>query len=324
MRRLLAAINREFWHLADRIHTIVWLAELIGIRSIALATAVTVVFAIWSYVSKFPGPIIALICLTAFAISLLSIWLIVLLYRHFTQRNAADSARGLVRPASPDIVMLAPKRRYSVVWDPDRNFQIITTPEESALHPPQTLTRLPIFLIKNIGSAVAQDVVVTWTAEAPDFESVVRRSDMFRDYRLDFAGGRFTISSVDNKRSWACAYNSTGVSKLPFLAQSIDNTTFVDLEMPFQVYAFIEVFLAANMPVALENAIATTLRVQIAWALPEKNDGQAFKVKAIATSRRPTGTGTVMIPDGDSGKMRIPPRLMGSISFEVERVADGK
>ncbi|MGH6893685.1 MAG: hypothetical protein ACREEP_15660, partial [Dongiaceae bacterium] len=163
-----------------------------------------------------------------------------------------------------------------------------------------------------------------WIAEATDFESVVRRSDMFRDFRLDFAGGLFTVSSVDNTRSWACAYSSTSVSRLPFLAQSIDNTTFVELEMPFQVYAFIEVLLAASMPAALGNAVATTLQVQIEWAAPEKNDKQIFRVKAIATNRRPAGTGTVMIPDTDSGKMRIPPRLMGSISFEVERAADSK
>ena len=324
MRKWLSVINRVFWRIADRAHTIVWLAELLGFRSIAVALLTAIAFAVWSYISKLPAPVIALIGLGAFAATLIAARLGVSLYRMSTSRHRDDATSTAARSGAADIFLLAPKRKYALLWDPDRNLQMITTPCDAPFLAPQTSTRLPLFLIKNIGDAVAQNVTVKWTIDTSSLDDVVRRSAIFRDHILNFAGGMFGISSADGSRSWSCAYSSTGVTKLPFLAQSIDNTTFEELAIPFQVYASIEMFLAASMPTQLGTGVATTFQAHVEWSNSQQTVSRTFDIRATAYSMRPMGSGTVMIPDAESGKMRIPPRLMGEISFNVERRDDSK
>src|SRR3546814_6848605 len=78
----------------------------------------------------------------------------------------------------PDVLLLEPQHLYTLTWDPPNTLQIVTRPKLRDGEDLPEGTRLPVFRLKNLGDAVAQDLTIKWQVRFP--APLERRSEARR------------------------------------------------------------------------------------------------------------------------------------------------
>lgn len=227
------------------------------------------------------------------------------------------------RSLSQDILLLPPRNRYSLTWDPPHDLQIITRPEFAFGTEVTLETRLPVFLIKNVGTYTARDVRIEWTAEDVRMNTLAERSSrLTRIGAITHAGGFRVVATHNFGRhsAFAHCHDRSGAHTLPYLAPTIDNHSVVETPMPSEVYAYAETYFVAALPSDPPfQAVALSFSAAISWVSPSGRGSTRYRVYATARSTRPWSQGDVRIPLDD--KMRTPPEVMASIVFTVEHTA---
>jgi hypothetical protein len=218
--------------------------------------------------------------------------------------------------SQPDLVILPPKHRYSLHWDPPASFQIVTFPEYLPGEIAQADTRLPVLSIKNLGSAVAHEVTVQWEDKIFGLETMVEKSPRFSNYKTNFSKGEFTVGNEG--ASWSVRSGPLAFSQIPYLAPEIDNKSSVDLPIPYEIYSRAEIYFAAVLRDEIGATATAEFYVLVSWKRPEGGVPQGFRVRATALSTKPSGTGDIKVRIGN--ELRSPMAVMGTVKFEVERM----
>lgn len=231
-------------------------------------------------------------------------------------RGKEQSGGGLV-----NFVLLQPANEYEMVWDPGRSLQIITRPRLANGEEPPAGSRLPCFRLKNIGSAVAEQIEVSWKTDLPkSAEEFFPAAERFAAYKPTVAEGMLALEATTEtgRTGWSHSYAESGMTKLPYLAPTIDNENYTLVCVDAPVWALMEAFLITRIPVSapILSAAEAAMRVVVTWEAPIKGEA-SFKVPVRCVDIKPRGTGEVKI--SFDGEWRAPPEFMSHLKFEVTK-----
>jgi hypothetical protein len=209
-----------------------------------------------------------------------------------------------------DIIIVPPSENSILTWDPPRDVSIRTVRLNGGAIPPDSGSRGPIFRIKNLGSAVINDVLLRWgqLGDEKQLQDAIAKVSAFKEFNVD---------NHDLRRS-------EYTFKLPFLAPEIDNKSYVDLPIPYYVYRFAEVYIAAILAVnpLMTDTIQVPFRLTITWDQPSYGSEQ-FMVIIIARNMNPNPPPTkneqmMKLSDGTSRPL---PKVIAELTFNIERTA---
>lgn len=179
------------------------------------------------------------------------------------------SSSTLTRRTAPDILLVSPVYEYSLVWNADTNVEIIMLPNRGPTETAPLKTGLPLFRIKNIGKAVATQLQIEWEAQHIDLNKTVDTSARLNGYDVRLSETQFAVFrgmpddrmlnqakkievrgviSGQSAQGYACGYAEKATSSLPYLAPVIDNTTYLEIPLPYQIANLVGVYIVAAMP----------------------------------------------------------------------------
>jgi hypothetical protein len=209
--------------------------------------------------------------------------------------------------AQVDIIVVPPSENSILTWDPPRDVSIRTVRLNGGAIPPDSGSRGPIFRIKNLGSAVIHDVSLRWDqlGDERQLQDAIAKVSTFKEFNVD---------NPDVRRR---DYTVT----LPFLAPEIDNRSYFDLPIPYYVYRFAEVYIAAVLAAnpLRADTIEVPFRLTISWDQPSYGS-EKFKVVIIARNMNPNPPQTkeeqmMKLSDGTSRPL---PNITAELTFNIE------
>lgn len=194
---------------------------------------------------------------------------------------------------------------------PSRDVFIRTVRLEGGAIPPDSGSRGPIFRIKNLGSTVIYDVLLRWDqlGDEQQLQDATAKISTFKEFNVDNPDIR--------RREYTF--------KLPFLAPEIDNKSYVDLPIPYYVYRFAEVYIAAVLAANPLRADTIQVPFRLTISLDQPSYGsEQFIVVIIARNINPTPP----LPTKDEQMMKLSdgtsrplPNIIVELTFSIERTA---
>jgi hypothetical protein len=225
--------------------------------------------------------------------------------------------------AQPDIEVLAPERGYLLRWDPPEKMYIQSVPWEGGKLPPEGgAIPSPQFRKKNLGAAVARNLRLQWKLllDEKDFLNAIAKPKLFLAYkaRFDRNSSRFYIGGGETKTNeWGTLLAWDYAWSMPYLAPEMNNTSYVYSPIPYGIYQLVEIYSCAVIsddPLS-RNLITVPLTLTISWEKPLDGKPVSFSVRTIIQN----------MAYGPSSKIKdasdewvSPPKVMGTIGFEVE------
>lgn len=220
----------------------------------------------------------------------------------------------------PDILLLPPKRSYTLVWDPPNSMQIVLWPDPTYNEPDQTSGLFPAFHIKNLGNAVAHEITIDWDIENQDFNSTVTQSPLVQEFFGVIASNYFTVWSQADQRSacmWSERFGHRGSNKITYLAPSIDNISSLEILLPHDLSSWIDIYFAAKLAaVPMLGGETLSMTAKISWLRPAAKP-VFFKILVKAVSIR---SPNALVKMAESDQYRPEPRIKSRVTFAVERV----
>lgn len=127
-----------------------------------------------------------------------------------------EMRQGRIQTIKPQIIILSPSINYDFRWIPLESLQIIVRPEERAT---QKQTRLPIFHLKNIGSAPAQSITLEWSiSDSQDVFNTILRSEILKPYKPakidEFIS--LTLENEHGEKSVGVPIRKNEITKIPY------------------------------------------------------------------------------------------------------------
>jgi hypothetical protein len=218
--------------------------------------------------------------------------------------------------AQPDVLIFPPVYRYKFTWRASSNLEMIILPERPPSETSPLRTAIPIFQIKNIGSAIAKDVTVEWSMDGIDLTKAVENSARLKGFATRFNDKRFVVfngeapeeiiaemlsregsrgvfaSPLANPpfNGYVMAYSGRESVNIPYLAPELNNTGYQETDLPIGVCQFLELFVVATMsdrpPVNSFSSLSVPIDVSIKWASPEGGKPVRYKIIADVMSTK--------------------------------------
>tara|TARA_R100001143_G_scaffold63387_1_gene70079 strand:+ start:15220 stop:16050 length:831 start_codon:yes stop_codon:yes gene_type:complete len=127
-----------------------------------------------------------------------------------------EMRQGRIQTIKPQLILLTPSINYDFRWIPLESLQIIVRPEERAS---QKQTRLPIFQLKNIGSAPAQSIILEWSiSDSQDVFTIILNSKILKPYKPE-KNDEFISLTLENKhgkQSVGVPLRDNEIVKIPY------------------------------------------------------------------------------------------------------------
>jgi hypothetical protein len=140
-----------------------------------------------------------------------------------TLATVREMRQGRIQSLSPQIVLLPPDHKYAFRWIPQEDVSILIRPEAHPTIAIDKLTRLPVFKLKNIGIAAAQNITFRW--HLSDQEEVFRlidKADTLKEFSPQKSNEYISLTrnTPGGTTSWSVVLKSTETITIPYLTTS--------------------------------------------------------------------------------------------------------
>ena len=224
----------------------------------------------------------------------------------------------------PELIVLPPIYRYDLRWIPLENLAIIIRPELRKDENNRYDTRLPVFRLKNIGSAPALNIKCDWSTVGEPVEAVFMESNAFSQFSPSVRNGLFSLHQRTNEEAtssqarYCCDREST---EIPYCIAS-PTKEFVDaLEMPSGISGSVETrFVAGDRPNTFAFLSGPALEISLEY---NDVDGREHRRRFLVESKLHYITDDVASQGevwGVDKRYRNPANIRGSIRFYVKPI----
>jgi len=227
------------------------------------------------------------------------------------QRRAEEPSQALAPIDAPPrsenrgssrspIVLLPPKERYELRWEPAVGYGV-TYQEESKL-PELGRSRVPEFVLKNLSATVAQDVTVRWEAETRGLQELANSSSRLSEHKIEFRDGSILLGPKDFRYTHRFQYATSGIYKVAFVNDEENIYPHGAVWNGALIY-----FLAVLQEDVGSSAEPFIFTVSVSWGIPRNGQTQRFRVKVTATNVKPEEVKS--------------PEVLAMMRFEVAKMA---
>jgi hypothetical protein len=213
----------------------------------------------------------------------------------------------------PDIVVIPPSMNYLLLWNPPQQTFIRSIPLKEGKIPREFNTMAvpsPPFRVKNLGPVVAHDVHMHWEQiiDERQLKNIINKSELF---------GRYPAPNdkPEMNKEFTC--------NIPYIAPTVDNTSYIEIPIPYYMYLFAETYFTAAIfgNLLSDELITVPFRLTVSWERPPGAPPLNFIVSAIARNMHPYPIVNGEQFHDEDGKTHPMPKIMAEITFNVQQIA---
>lgn len=196
----------------------------------------------------------------------------------------------------PQFEVIKPEEKWILAWNPPSDNSMNIKGENDNLQPGGW--RVPVFTIKNVAPVNAQDVKVKWSAVKYDLSTLTANKPIFQGRQIAIATNLITLSAPGGIPFQNPIQFSVSIDK-PFITRS------AEIFIPLDVWNTAALYFLATLPgQAGERSEPYYFDLAISWSIPENAKPARYRIKAVATNTKTSGT---------------EPEFKASIDFSVEK-----
>jgi len=133
----------------------------------------------------------------------------------------------------PEIIISKPLNNYHFRWIPSQDLQPIIEPMYLKGKEIAHESRLPAFVLKNIGIGAAKNIKITWNIMGDNLKNIVTNSDILKKYNPLINQRIFGLKH--NAKQWEATYSDQADSFIDYTAATQSTDFREEIIMPFQI-----------------------------------------------------------------------------------------